>query len=199
MKLRKALSLIGPLVLAVGLGGCLQPVNGIRFGNETINSQLAEVTVARSEGYLGHIVKAELDYLLTNGAPARNSRYQLKMKLVQGQGSSLVDSATGRPQIATLQVTTTYELFDAQLKKIRGSGTTMVSASYDRSSQRFATIRAQRDAEERVGKALAERMKIIVVSILAQGEGATAAPAPAITPFVDPVEEAPAREPGDDG
>lgn len=196
MKLNRSLIVVS--IMMLGLGGCLQPVNGVRFGNDSISSQLSEVTVARSEGYLGHIVKAELDYLLSNGAPAKDSRYHLKLKLGQDKGSSLLDAATGRPQIVTLQVNATYELLDTKENKIRGSGTTVVSASYDRSSQRFATIRAQRDAEERVGKALAERMKIIIVSILAQGKSVTAAPAPAFVPFVDPLDTPPVRDPGDD-
>ena len=198
MKLRKALSLVAPLVLALGLGGCLQPVNGVRLGNESVSGQLSQVSVQRVDGYLGHVVKSELDYLLTNGAPAKDSRFALKMKLLEGVGSSLVDAVTGRPQIVTLQLTATYELYDTKLKKIRGSGTTVVSASYDRSSQRFATLRAQRDAEERVGKALAERMKIIIVSILAQGEAVTAAPAPVVEPFFDPTQESPVKDPGDE-
>ena len=69
------------------------------------------------------------------------------------------------------------------------------SASFDRSQLRFATLRAERDAEERVAKSLAERLSIIVTTALARDSVTGPKPTPELSP---PDPEAPARDPGDE-
>ena len=82
-----------------------------------------------------------------------------------------------------------------QGEKIRTSGKTFASASYDRSQMRFASLRAERDAQERLGKALAERLKIIVATALASDGPTGPTRAPELSA---PDPDAPARDPGDD-
>jgi LPS-assembly lipoprotein len=182
-------------VLALALGGCFQPVNSPRFG--TTVSDLQQVSVERIEGYLGYTLKAELDYLLTGGKePSSGGRYLLKVKTKQSKGSTIVDASTGLAQVGSLQVEAVYVLVDRQNSdKIRTSGKTYASASFDRSQLRFASLRAERDAEERLGKALAERLKIIIATALAND----AARGPARTPDLSPDDpDAPAKSPGDE-
>lgn len=182
-------------LLALSLGGCFQPVNGTRFG--TTVADLQQVSVERIEGYLGYTLKAELDYLLTGGKePGNGGRYLLKVKTKQSRGSTVVDASTGLAQVGNLQVEAVYVLVDRQQgEKIKTSGKTFASASFDRSQLRFASLRAERDAEERLGKALAERLKIIVATALAN----EAARGPGATPQLSPQDpDAPAANPGDE-
>lgn len=183
------------VLLASALGGCLQPVHGTRFGQTSAN--LGQVSVERVEGYLGYTLKSELDYLLTGGKqPTSNGRYLLKVKTKQTRANTLVDASTGLAQVGTLQVEAVYILLDRQLDdKIKTSGKTYASASYDRSQMRFASMRAERDAEERLGKALAERLKIIVSTALASDVTLGPARAPQLSA---PDPDAPAREPGNE-
>ena len=199
MTMRMTFRLALVLTLAGLVSACFQPVHSPSLLGGQMANRLAQVSVSKSDGYMAYILKSELDYLFTNGAPAKNSRYHLELTSYQGRGSSIIDAATARAQNVTLQVETRYELKDIKTGKLKGSGKTFASANYDRSQQRFATIRAQRDAEEKVAKALAERLKIIVASILASDTGVEAAPAPAlITPHIDPLDEKPERDPGND-
>lgn len=184
--------------LATLLTGCLQPVNAPRLGAGSLPAELAQVGVSNVDGYLGYQLKSELDYLLTSGAPATNPRYLLDLKVAQKGGLSIIDLPTGRPQVVTLQVQASYELKDTRTGKLRGSGIAFASASYDRSSQRFATIRALRNAEERVAKSLAERLKVAVVTALNSDPASPVQPAPPLPSPVDPTFEPPAREPGND-
>lgn len=156
--------------LSAGLSGCLQPVYGPGAGGAGVAAQLADIAVDRVEGYLGYILKAELDFLLTGGkTPTKAGRYALKVKTQQAQATSVVDTSTGRAQIATLQVEAVYVLLDQTAGgKIKASGKTFASASYDRSQLRFSNVRAERDAEERVAKSLAERLRIIMTTALAR-------------------------------
>ena len=156
-------------LVAAGLAGCFQPVHGTRLeSGTTFQAALSEVSVAPVPGYLGYIFKSEMDYLLTGGVPAKNTRYILSMKISSASSSSIVDSASGRAQNVTLQVQALYELRDTKTGKIRTSGRTFASAPFDRSTQRFATLRAQRDADERVGKSLAQRMRLLLATALAK-------------------------------
>ncbi|MCA3605407.1 MAG: hypothetical protein IOC52_11915 [Methylobacterium sp.] len=187
--------------VAGGLSACLQPVHApqLGIGGGTIAKELAQVSVAPIEGFLGYNLKSELDYLLTNGAPAGDTRYLLTVKTQQTGATSIIDAQTARPQSVTLQAEATYELKDTQTGVIRASGRTFGSANYDRSGQRFATIRAQRDAEERLGKALAERLRLIVIGALSNNAAPRRpGPAPALSQPIDPWDEAPARNPGDE-
>lgn len=187
--------------MAGGLSACMQPVHAPQLGagGDRITGELAQVAVAPIDGFLGYSLKSELDYLLTNGQPANGTRYLLTVKTQQSGATSIIDAATARPQSVTLQAEATYELKDTRSGAIRASGKTFGSANYDRSGQRFATIRAQRDAEERLGKALAERLRLIIIGALANNAAPrTTSPAPALSEPIDPWDEKPARDPGDE-
>jgi len=196
---KKLFRLAAPALLAALLGGCIQPVHAPNLGGGGSRAalQLSQITVDRVEGYLGYILKSELDFLLTGGAePTKNSRYLLKVKTQQSKASSIIDASTGRAQIATLQIEAVYVLVDQQQGgKIKASGKTFASASFDRSQLRFATLRAERDAEERVAKSLAERLRIIVTTTLARDIVTGPKTMPELS-LPDP--EAPARDPGDE-
>ncbi len=200
--IRRALLRLAILGAAAGgLSGCLQPVHAphLGIGGGSIANELAQVSVAPIDGFLGYSLKSELDYLLTNGEPAKGTRYLLTVLTKQTGATSIIDAATARPQSVTLQAEATYELKDTRTGAIRASGKTFGSANYDRSSQRYATIRAQRDAEERLGKALAERLRLIVIGALSNNAAPRrAGPAPALSQPIDPWEETPTRDPGDE-
>lgn len=187
--------------IGLALAGCIQPVHTPQIGiSSPVSATLAEVSVDQVEGFIGHTLKSELDFLLTGGqAPTRGGRYLLKVRTQQTRATSIIDQQTGRAQIATLQVEAVYLLLDQSDKgKIKASGKTFASASFDRSQLRFATLRAQRDAEERVAKQLAERLKIIITSALLEpGSAAGAGQVPALSTPGDP-ETVPASEPGDE-
>jgi len=183
------------VLLAGSVAGCLQPVHGTRFA--AANAALEQVVVERIDGYLGYTLKAELDYLITGGKePSKSGRYLLKVKTKENKATTVVDASTGLAQVGSLQVEAVYVLVDRQQgEKIRTSGKTFASASYDRSQMRFASLRAERDAQERLGKALAERLKIIVATALASEAPTGPNKAPELSA---PDPDAPARDPGDD-
>lgn len=187
------------VLLAGGLAGCIQPVHAPRLGGGSkVAAQLSQVSVDRIEGYLGYQLKSELDFLLTGGAePTRGGRYLLKVKTQQSKASSVIDTYSGRAQVATLQIEAVYLLVDQQDGgKIKTSGKTFASASFDRSQLRFATLRAERDAEEKVAKSLAERLRIIVTTALASDSlAASRAGVPELSP---PDPDQPPRDPGDE-
>jgi LPS-assembly lipoprotein len=199
MILRASLRVLSLLVLAGSVTACFQPVHGTRLGQSSVSGELAQVSVAPiGSGYLGYALKSELDFLFGNGTLAQNPRYVLTVKAVQSKSSTIIDVSASRPQSVALQAEATYELRDTKTGTIRASGKTFGSANYDRSSQRFATIRAQRDAEERLGKSLAERLRILVSAGLRGDPGRDVGPAPALSPSIDPWAQPTPADPGDE-
>ncbi len=163
----RALALASLAALAVG--GCFQPLYAPTVaGGVTVADQLASVEVAPLKELPGqeraaHYLTQELKYLVDGGAPvAAPKRYVLTVSITQSLQSAIVDTTTGRATAATLVGTVNYVLkpvgADEKAPALT-SGSAVSSASYDRFPQRFATVRAARDAEIRVAREIAEQIK----------------------------------------
>jgi LPS-assembly lipoprotein len=89
------------------------------------------------------------------------------MSVNQRVDSAIVNTDTGRADAATIITEVTYTLKSLADDKVVTSGKAVASASYDRNPQRFATLRAARDAEIRLARQLAEQIRIRLASTLA--------------------------------
>ncbi len=158
---------------ALALGGCFQPLYGPSGApgaglGASVADRLAAVEVAALKELPGqeraaHYLTQELKYLLDGGAPvAAPKSYVLSLTISQTLQSAIVDTTTGRATAATLVGTVNYTLkaagADDKTPPLT-SGAAVSSASYDRFPQRFATVRAARDAEIRVAREVAEQIK----------------------------------------
>jgi LPS-assembly lipoprotein len=79
----------------------------------------------------------------------------------------LIDTVTGYPTASTVLVAADYRLVPVAGGDPVIKGTASVAASYDRTSQRFADVRASRDAEIRDARSLAEVIRAQLVAALA--------------------------------
>lgn len=173
-----SLTIVG--VLSLGLAGCFTPLYGPSpSGTINVADQLAAVDVAPLKEAPGqeraaHYLTQELKYLLDGGAPtAPAKRYMLSVSISQSLQTAIVNTSTGRAQAATLVGSVNYRLTEigapADKPPVTG-GVAQASASYDRSTQRFATVRAARDAEIKVMRELAEQIKTrLAASFAARG------------------------------
>ena len=160
--------------LALGLTACLRPRHGPTASGEPLAEMLAAVqvepvTVAAGQERLSHYLRSELVYGFNGSGQPKPKRYKLSITAIAGLAATLTDSITGRADSATINGTATYALVDLASGKIVTSGTAVGTATYDRSPQRFGSVRAGRDAEVRLGKLLAEQIKIRLASVLATG------------------------------
>jgi LPS-assembly lipoprotein len=93
---------------------------------------------------------------LRGGGAGDAPRYALAFRLTVSEQEILVERDTGIPNAYQLTGAVSFLVKDA------ATGTSLFGAqvnaidSYTRSSQNFANIRARRDAEDRLAKALAE-------------------------------------------
>jgi LPS-assembly lipoprotein len=163
------------LTLALGLGGCLQPMyaqNGGPVvastgpGGPTIvaggpQAALASIDILPVDGRIGLKIRNDLIFALSGGAGAPTApRYRLDMtvQVITAQ-VAIVDPFTSRPQLQTAGVDVAYALVEIGKGIPILSGNAFGRATYTRNRQRFASTRAQRDAEDRAAKVTVEQIR----------------------------------------
>ena len=156
MRMRFALALLVPL-LAAPLAGCLQPVYGpLSVGGGAIAGELQAIAVDPIPDRLGHYLGDDLIFALNGTGSHVPPKYHLIVTLAETSNTPLIDTVTGYPTSSTVMVTATYRLVPVGATEPILKGTASVAASYDRTSNRFADIRAARDAEIRDARSLSE-------------------------------------------
>ncbi|MFC7395868.1 LPS assembly lipoprotein LptE [Chelatococcus sp. GCM10030263] len=162
------------LAATVLLGGCFRPLYATSATGTSVHDELATVDVASMPNVAGqerlsHYLRNELVFQLNGGAPAMTKRYRLEMTSSESVQTAIVNSQTGNAESATLNGTAHFTV-----RPIAGgdpivNATATASASYDRNPQRFASIRAAREAEILVAKQLAEQIKTRLAALFASG------------------------------
>lgn len=182
-RLLRALWALGCVAL---LTGCLRPLHAPVSGADGEgNGALGLIDVAPMNGFLGHSIKSELDFLLQGGNPPSIApRYRFTIQTRKTKSATTLDTTTGLAQSANLEIEAVYSLIQMSDGVLRASGRTYVSASYDRSQLRFSSLRAERDAEERAARALAERLRSIA-AIALSNPNSRAESAPALSKQTD--------------
>lgn len=151
-RIRGILGIIGVGLL---LAGCFQPLHGSTFGGGETRAKLASVDVAPIPDLTGHYLEEELRFAFTGGNPAGPTRYRLRVTLAETVAAAAVNSSSGRAEAASLQVRAKYALEDMTGHTVL-EGNAVASAAIDRLRQRFAGLRANRDARIRVARALSD-------------------------------------------
>ncbi|PZN98705.1 MAG: hypothetical protein DCF30_13485 [Hyphomicrobiales bacterium] len=151
--------LLAVMGMAALTGGCLQPLyaeNTASVTGGSIKNALKEVEVPEIKGLVGHYLRNELVFELDGGGePDRTKRLKFDARIAESLEVVTVDYANGRADSAILVATAFWTLTEIGSGKVVSKGTSMVRAPYERSSQRFATVRAARDAQIRAAKNLA--------------------------------------------
>ncbi|TCR68949.1 LPS assembly lipoprotein LptE [Bosea sp. BK604] len=159
----RRLMLLGALGAAAMAGGCLRPLYADSTTSTvggSVKDALKGVEVADIKGLVGHYLRNELVFNLDGGGePDRTKRLKLAASVTEALEVVTVDYANGRADSATLIATANWTVTDSVTGKVVSSGTNQIRAPYERSEQRFATVRAARDAQIRAGKSLAELIR----------------------------------------
>ena len=171
---RSALKIALVVALAGLTSACFQPLHAPNGSFSAAGSPLLrQVHVKPIDGWMGHQLKSELDFLFKGGTPGIVPLYELRITTKETTSASLIDVSTGRAQSATLGGEAVYELVEMGTGKRLTGGKTYASATFTRSIQRFANVRAQRDAETRMAKTFAERLRGITAGALLSPERAS--------------------------
>ncbi|MBF9233084.1 LPS assembly lipoprotein LptE [Microvirga alba] len=163
------------IVLAAGLvlsvSACFRPLYGPTASGESLQTVLATIDVPEvkwpdSQARIGHYLRSELIYALNGSGSDTPKKYVLRLSLGEQLTTPIVDSQSGRALSATLTGKLAYTLTTPDGSTVITTGTATSSATYDRFEQRFATLRAGREAEIRLAKLLSEQVKTRLAATL---------------------------------
>lgn len=162
------LALIASIGLSLMLGGCLQPLYGPGVAGGGVRSALASIEVEPIPDRFGHYLRSELVYNLDGTGQPSAKTHKLTVQVASSLSTPLIDSPGGRADAAIVSAEAVYILkpIDDDKKTVL-SGKVFANSSYDRSTQRFATLRAARDAEIRLAKELAEQIRTRLAGFMA--------------------------------
>lgn len=133
--------------------------------------KLAQVSVGPVTTRPAQQVRNHLIFLFNGGAgePA-NPAYSLDLSVGSGATTAakvqLSTENDGRPSAGEVVMTASYILKDLQTGEVIGTGTRQMNAAHDRPRQEYAVLRAERDAEDRAAREVAEFIRLSVAQDL---------------------------------
>lgn len=165
---RSALRLGLCAALALPLAGCIEPLYGpAGVGGRDMAAEMRAIAVDPIPDRFGHYLGNELIFALNGTGSSVAPKYRLLVTYKNRVQTPIIDSVTGRADSATVWADVNYELSPAGGGPAVVKGSVASLADYDRSSQRYANIRAARDAEIRAAKSVAEQIRLHLAAGLA--------------------------------
>ena len=155
------------IALILPVMGCFKPLYG-GIDGAGLQNELQAIAIDPIPERAGHYLTNELRFLLNGTGSQVQPKYRLQITLRERVQASLVDSTSQRASAGSIIIDADYRLIRTQDGKPVAQGVAFTFASYDRSSQRFANIRAARDAEIRDARVLAEQIKTRLAADLAR-------------------------------
>jgi LPS-assembly lipoprotein len=163
---------------------CFQPLYGERSPDgpgavaPSIRSALATIEVDQivaangtPEARIAVELRNDVIFELTGGAGAATPAYRLAIKMALSKLAIIVDIATGRTESEIVGIDISYTVTEIGTRKVVVNSTTFARVGSDvpGQQQRFARNRAQRDAENRATKVIAEQIRSRLASHFAAG------------------------------
>lgn len=152
-------------LMAVGLAGCqVRPLYGSLNTDPSssvpVQSKLAAISIdpiseKHSDATAARELYNELTFNFERGAQSPDKHYRLKLLMDVSQAEIGVEKLADVPAAYTMTMNTTFVLSDIATETTMMTGRSFATVSYDFSNQRFANIRAERDAQQRVAKSVA--------------------------------------------
>jgi LPS-assembly lipoprotein len=165
---RRAALLVGGILLASSVSGCIRPLYGpIDGGAGNVAADLRAIAVESIPDRLGHYLGNELVFAFNGTGSHVQPRYKLHVALRQSVVTPLIDTVSGHASAGDLVVYADYRLVPVEGGAPIAEGTATAVASYDRTSLRFANLRAARDAEIRSARTLATEIQTRIAAAFA--------------------------------
>jgi LPS-assembly lipoprotein len=123
------------------------------------------------EARLAVEIRNNVIWELTGGGGSGTPAYRLGIRMKATKTAMIVDIATGRTEAEIVGIDATYTLTEVGTKKVVVNSQTFARVSSDVPGlqQRFAHQRAQRDAEDRAAKVIAEQIRSRLASYFVAG------------------------------
>jgi LPS-assembly lipoprotein len=161
--------LAGIAMLAGMLAGCFQPMYGDHSltggSGPNLHDAMRDVEISKIDGRVGQEIRNDIIFELSGGAGNPTSApYRLNLQVATSSSSVIIDLQTGLPDDETVSLDVTYKLQNVADDKIVLTDKAIARVTIDRTQQRYARVRALRDAENRAAKLVAEQIRTRVAS-----------------------------------
>lgn len=172
---RKCSSILGIAVM-LSLSACqVRPLYSDGSPNAagvTTSAAMQSVAVVEATTRYGQEVRNQMIFLLGGGrGEPSNPAYSLDLGVTEQVISSANIQAAGnasQPTAGGVVLTSLYVLKNAATGATVSSGKRTVTAPFDLPAQQFASVRAQRDAENRAARELAELVRLAIAADLSK-------------------------------
>jgi LPS-assembly lipoprotein len=158
--------ILAALTIPLAAGGCFQPLYG-EAAHPGLVEAMRAIEVTPIPERFGHYLTSDLITDLNGTGSTPEPKYRLKVTLTQSTLTPTIESQTNAADAATITATAVYALTPAAGGASAASGVATSSAVYDRTVQRYANLRAQRDVEIRLSRALAAEIELRLAAQLA--------------------------------
>jgi LPS-assembly lipoprotein len=163
----RVLTGIVALSLAGSLAGCFTPLYS-EAAHPGLVEDMRAIEVVPIPNRVGHYLAEDLIADINGtGQTASPPKYRLVVTISLGTQTPTVNSETNVATSATLTGDATYSLIKVDGGKEVLKGTASEAAAYDRSQQLYADLRAARDAEIRIARALSSEISARIATALA--------------------------------
>lgn len=131
------------------------------------HAALSQISIKPVKTRYGQELRNQLIFLFGRGSgPSVEGRYQMNLIVTANHDAvaraPIVRDTDLAPTAGTVTLTASYSVTDSQTGQIVASGTRENTTSYDAPRQTFAADRAQRDAENRGARELAQIVQLAV-------------------------------------
>jgi LPS-assembly lipoprotein len=153
------------LLAALPAGGCFQPLYG-EAAHPGLTADMRAIVVAPIKDRIGHYLGNDLIANLNGTGAVVEPKYRLTVTTTLGTQTPTVSSQIQVANAATVTGTAYYALAPAGGGETLVIGQAIAVAVYDRTEERFANLRAERDAEIKLAKSLADEIELRLAAYL---------------------------------
>lgn len=180
--------------LAIAAGCQARPLYGsgatLSSGATGAATPLSSISVKAVGSRPAQIVRNQLVFLLNGGAqPQASTRYSVGLNVTAETSSAAYVQRTSEdePTAGAVTMRGAYEITDNQTGEVIRTGSRQIVSSFDVPRQQFSALRAERNAQERAGRELAELLRLAIAQDLSQPAGfgrksSVSAPIAEVTP-----------------
>jgi LPS-assembly lipoprotein len=163
-------AVLAALVLtAAGLAGCqVRPLYAERdaSGSGGADARLRRIAVEVQRDRVGQELMNQLIFALRGGSDLVDPAYTVRLIVRTRKSEVAIQEREEVPTANMITVTTTYTLTVNVNGRVIASDTIYTTASYEFSSQRYANLRAERDAEDRAVRTAAQDIRTRLAIVL---------------------------------
>lgn len=153
--------------LATLLAGC--QVRPLYSETNGVGQKLGAIAFSEPSTRVGQQVRNHLVFLTSGGAgePVKPD-YEVELTVTAVETNILLDQTTAAPSPGRVVVTAIYSMKQTTDGKVIKAGTRTATALLDIPAQKFAELRAIRDAENRGAREVAELVRVELAGALAR-------------------------------